>query len=68
VFYAEYKNTGEGAGINNRVSWSNQLSDKEAKEYSVQNIFATVNAAASQETGWFQHLRTKPFEWPVGQK
>lgn len=68
VFYAEYKNTGEGAGISHRVSWSKQLSDKEAKEYTVENIFVTINVAAPQETNWFQHIRTKQFEWPADKK
>lgn len=29
--YAEYKNTGEGADISQRVSWARQLSDKDVK-------------------------------------
>ncbi|WP_303919865.1 pectinesterase family protein [Draconibacterium sediminis] len=39
AYFAEYKNTGEGADTKNRVAWSHQLSDSEAKEYSVENIF-----------------------------
>jgi len=39
VFYAEYKNTGEGAATSQRVKWSKQLSDAEAKQYTVENIF-----------------------------
>lgn len=39
AYFAEYKNTGEGADTKNRVAWSHQLSDSEAKEYSVKNIF-----------------------------
>ncbi len=37
--YAEYKNTGLGADIANRVTWAKQLTDEEAKSYTIQNIF-----------------------------
>lgn len=67
VFYAEYKNTGKGAGINKRVSWAKQLSDKEASDYTVENIFETVNAIPASGTNWFRQ-GTKSFEWPVGKK
>jgi len=39
AFYAEYKNIGEGANTANRVKWSHVLTDAEAKEYTVENIF-----------------------------
>ena len=39
AYFAEYKNTGEGAGTGNRVAWSHQLSDVEAQEYAVEKIF-----------------------------
>lgn len=64
VYYAEYKNTGEGADIKKRVSWSKQLTDQEAKEYSLENIFSDCKAAAPDDTSWFRQIRTKPFEWP----
>ena len=38
VRYAEYKNTGPGATPEKRVPWSRQLSDEEAKAYTVANI------------------------------
>lgn len=38
TFYAEYNNTGPGAGKSGRVSWSRQLTPKEAREYTVSNI------------------------------
>lgn len=38
AFYAEYQNTGQSAGVKNRVGWAKQLTDKEAKLYSVKNI------------------------------
>jgi pectinesterase len=68
AYYAEYKNTGEGAGYANRVSWSKQLTDKEAKEYTVESIFATANSTIPSESNWFQKIRSKAFEWPAAQK
>jgi pectinesterase len=38
AFYAEYQNVGVGAEINSRVSWSKQLSAKEAKKYTIQQV------------------------------
>jgi pectinesterase len=64
AYYAEYQNRGEGASIQKRVSWSKQLSDKEAKEYTPENIFANANSASPQESKWFQ-LTVSPFNWPV---
>jgi pectinesterase len=60
AYYAEYKNTGKGADKRNRVPWSKQLSDKEAKKYTLQNIFSIE---ANSNSDWFQQIRTKPFEW-----
>lgn len=39
VLYAEYKSTGPGADTKSRVGWSKQLSSKEAKQYTLENIF-----------------------------
>jgi pectinesterase len=63
AYYAEYKNMGEGADFSKRVSWSKQLTDKEAKEYSLENIL--FNANAPQETNWFKQTDAKPFQWPA---
>ena len=38
VFYAEYKNMGVGASPKNRLTWTKQLTDKEAKNYTIKNI------------------------------
>ena len=62
--YAEYKNTGEGAATRSRVAWAKQLNDKEAKGYTVENIFSN-SSLLPEDSGWFQSIRTKPFEWPV---
>jgi pectinesterase len=39
AYYAEYNNTGEGASTDKRVSWSHVLTRKEAKKYTLKNIF-----------------------------
>lgn len=64
AFYAEYKNTGEGADTKSRVAWSKQLSDKEAKEYTVENIFSNTNSIV-QDDDWFKNIPSTPFEWPT---
>ncbi len=38
VFYAEYKNKGDGASPKTRLAWTKQLTDKEAKNYTLKNI------------------------------
>ena len=42
AYFAEYGNTGPGADISQRISWSHQLSKKEAEQYSLNNILAPV--------------------------
>jgi pectinesterase len=45
AFFAEFKNTGAGADISNRVSWSVQLTDKQAEDYTPIKILGDwVNA------------------------
>lgn len=39
AFYAEYQSRGPGAGTGQRVSWSKQLSAKQARRYTLENIF-----------------------------
>ncbi len=43
AFFAEYNNYGKGANTKERVSWSHQLSNKEAKKYTIETIFDTCN-------------------------
>ncbi|MET0463881.1 MAG: pectinesterase family protein [Chitinophagaceae bacterium] len=40
AFYAEYNSKGEGAAPDKRVAWSKQLTKKEAKQYTLEKIFA----------------------------
>jgi pectinesterase len=62
VFYAEYKCKGAGANLTQRVKWSRQLSDAEAKEYTVDNIFSNANSSMPDNTNWY-HVSPKKFEW-----
>ena len=39
AFYAEYKNSGKGFKPNARVEWSHQLTEEEAKYYSLEKVF-----------------------------
>jgi pectinesterase len=39
VYYAEYKSIGGGADPANRVKWSRQLTEKEARKYIISNVF-----------------------------
>lgn len=68
VCYVEYKNTGEGADTKQRVSWSKQLTDKEAKLYTVENIFAAANLVTTPENSWYQQIPNKEFMWPTQSK
>jgi pectinesterase len=43
AFYAEYKNFGPGSDVSKRVAWSKQLNKKEAKLYTLKNIFRDWN-------------------------
>lgn len=43
AFYAEYKNFGPGADTSQRVSWSRQLTAKEAKQYTMKHMFRDWN-------------------------
>jgi pectinesterase len=65
VLYAEYKSTGGGAATKGRVTWSKQLTDKEVKEYNLENIFSNCNSLAPEEKTWFQQAAVKAFAWPV---
>lgn len=38
--YSEYKNFGPGSQTDKRVTWSRQLTDEEAKEYTIVKVFA----------------------------
>ncbi|MBE9599456.1 alpha/beta hydrolase fold domain-containing protein [Pedobacter sp. MC2016-24] len=46
AYYAEYQNSGAGASTANRVKWSHQLTQQQAGEYTLDNIFRGWNPAA----------------------
>jgi pectinesterase len=43
AYYAEYNNTGEGAATGQRVTWSHQLTKREVRKYTMNNIFRGWN-------------------------
>ena len=43
VSYAEYKSNGPGAVTARRVPWAKKLTEREAKQYTIQNIFGNWN-------------------------
>lgn len=47
AYYAEYNSTGEGANPAKRVAWSKQLTAKEAKAYTLKNIFSGASTWAA---------------------
>ena len=42
--YMEFENTGEGAATDKRVKWSRQLTKKEAKEITLENVFSRADS------------------------
>jgi len=63
VFYAEHKNKGEGANTSQRAEWSKQLTDAEAKEYTIANILGDKDETFPGESDWYE-VTAKPFTWP----
>ena len=55
---------GPGADTKGRPAWIKKLTDKEAKEYTVENIFRTVNSSPDGDASWFQSITPRPFDWP----
>jgi pectinesterase len=58
VFYAEYKNTGEGSAIAGRAVWTKQLNQLQAGQYNLSQIFQNKKAAG---TTWFNTTVINPF-------
>lgn len=48
-YYAEYKCSGPGAAVTARVPWSKQLTDTEAKDYSIVNIFSKASGIGAAD-------------------
>ena len=64
VVYTEYGNTGAGANTSGRVGWSKQLSDKEVKQFTLENILSDCLAADAAGADWYLPS-SKTFEWPA---
>lgn len=63
VLYAEYKNTGPGATNAKRSSWTKQLTQNEAAEYTLQNVFSSgYNKNLPGEDDWYLQ-KLNPFSW-----
>ncbi len=65
TFYAEYKNNGAGSVIGQRVKWSKQLTDAEAKQYTIENILSEENVQGLNDLSWFKNLNSRSFQWPA---
>jgi len=52
AFYAEYQNEGPGARVSTRVPWAHQLTKKEAKAYTIVNIFSASSRTAKDADNW----------------
>lgn len=59
VFYAEYKNTGEGAAVTGRAKWTKQLNSQQANLYALPQIFTTSKSAGA--TQWYSSSVVYPF-------
>jgi pectinesterase len=64
VFYAEYKNIGQGAAPNKRVKWSKQLTDKQAARYTPADAFAFDLKNSEPGYYWFSDSKAK-FDYAV---
>ena len=54
----EYKNYGKGADTDNRVKWSQQLTEQQAEEYSIKNVLEGKDGWAPQ-TGIIRYVPVK---------
>ncbi len=52
VFYAEYRCTGRGADRSDRVEWSRELADDEARDYSIENIYYKKTGSEQFYDSW----------------
>lgn len=55
AFYAEYKNSGTGADIKYRVSWSKQLAFEEAETYTIDRIFSSKTEFPDLKKQWYDY-------------
>ena len=60
-YYAEYKNIGPGSDTTARVSWSHQLTDLQASQYTMANIFAADVNSSPFSSNWNPDLEANTF-------
>lgn len=56
AFYAEYRSTGPGANAEARAAWSHQLTDEEADQYTLKNIFGSESVSPAFADDWIPEL------------
>ncbi len=61
VFYAEYRNKGEGAA-GKRVSWARQLTEKQMLQYSLATIFIN-GKAVGKSSNWYADRSARLFNY-----
>lgn len=52
AYYAEFRNSGEGADISRRVPWSHQLTKRRAAKYTLRNILSPVVLSEKPVDQW----------------
>lgn len=55
-FYAEYKCFGPGSDTTRRASWTHQLTEAEAAEYSIENIFSKATNPSQFSGDWIPNV------------
>ena len=64
--YLEFENTGDGSAINKRVSWSHQLTKKEAKDNNGKGFPKKRRMAPLKDAILFIEVRLAVFSMPEG--
>lgn len=59
-FYAEYNNEGPGSDISRRVSWGNILTETQAADYTLENIFSQ-NTSTNMPDSWLPEVDEDEF-------
>ena len=57
VTFLEYKNTGAGADRSKRVTWSHEMTQKEASKYTKEKIFAPWQWELAEDANWYQLVK-----------
>ncbi|NUN70718.1 MAG: T9SS type A sorting domain-containing protein [Bacteroidetes bacterium] len=66
ALYAEYKSTGPGSSVTQRVAWSSQLSDSAAALYTLANIFGKNASSPAFSGDWLPVRPVEAFPTSVG--